>query len=153
MLYYLWDLLFRIIDVYQGLQPCESTKGRDIRRIPEHVDKLLILFTLKLNKMNKAQAIALLEYNTQKEDYTTSEDFHTSMRDGIDSNKDFQLDNKSLGYRSEVTSFIHNKMKYHCISVLTQHWTGDYSQDSVVYFKQRYSTPEEIIARFSFLSN
>ena len=33
----------------QGLQPCERTKGRDIRRIPEHVDKLLILFTLKLN--------------------------------------------------------------------------------------------------------
>ena len=35
------------------LVSCQGTKGRDIRRIPEHVDKLLILFTIKLNTMKK----------------------------------------------------------------------------------------------------
>jgi len=47
MLYYLGELWFKVLDVYQGLQPCESTKGRDIRRIPEHVDKLLIFIHRK----------------------------------------------------------------------------------------------------------
>lgn len=103
--------------------------------------------------MNKAQAIALLEYNAQKEDYITSEEFSTALHDGINNNKDFKLDNKCLEYSSEVTSFIHNKMQYYCISVIRQHWTGDYDQDSVVYFKQSYSTIEEIVERFSFLSN
>jgi hypothetical protein len=46
------ELIAPILDVYQGLQPCRRTKGRDIRRIPEHVDKLLILlFHLILNTM------------------------------------------------------------------------------------------------------
>lgn len=101
--------------------------------------------------MTKAEALALLEYNAQPSDYITDVEFKTAFKEIINNKEEAQFFNKPLLYGAEVQSFIHNKMQYVCICIMRQDWTGDWYDDSTVYFKQRHMTYEEMLSLMSYI--
>jgi hypothetical protein len=101
--------------------------------------------------MTKAEALALLEYNAQPNEYISSEEFDRAFREAIESKSDADYFTKSSLYNSEIRSFVYNKMRYTCICIMRQDWTGDWYDDSTVYFKQRQMTHEEMISLMSYI--
>lgn len=100
--------------------------------------------------MTKAEALALLEYNAQPHEYITRDEFYDTFKTAKNTNEDINSFVKGLFYGGELQSFIFNKTQYLSICIMKQDWTGDWDEDSVVYFKQKHMTYEEITALMNY---